>query len=159
MAPCRVNKLVMLLAGLCLMLASCEQSTIDANNQMVQQNQAQIEENQRIIAQLKSQQSYSTVPPPPGACDAAVMADASRRGGARVAAGDLKKALGYYQDALAACPGNAKALLNVANTENALGNRDQAIVYYQQAASSTDPATADAARQARATLKRLNASN
>ncbi|HXW84681.1 MAG TPA: tetratricopeptide repeat protein [Candidatus Binataceae bacterium] len=141
-------------------MASCNQGAIDANNRLVQQNQAIIEQNQKEIAELQAQQqSYSTTPPPPGGCDKQVMADASRRAGDRVAAGDLRKALGYYQDALAACPGNPNALLNVANTEDALGNRDQAIVYYQQAAASTDPAGADAARQARATLKRLGASN
>ena len=140
------------------LLSACGQSAIDANNAAVQQNQAQIEQLQQEISALKAQQ-YSTAPASSGGCDADVMKDATRRGGEQIAAGALGKALNYYKDALIACPGNARAELNVGNTNEAMGDRAEAIEHYRKAAASTDPATADASQKARAALARLGAAN
>jgi tetratricopeptide (TPR) repeat protein len=136
----------------------CEGAAIEANRQQVQAQQARIEQMQSEIAALKAQQSTSAsyTAPPPGACDRAVMKVATKRGGDRFAAGDLSKALGYYHDALTACPGDATAELNLAHTYESMGNRDQALKYYRLSAAGTDPAEHAAAEQARAALRRLS---
>ena len=101
--------------------------------------------------------SYSTAPAPAGSCDAEVMRKATQRGGEAFAKGNFTQALGYYQDAATACPGNAEAELNLARTHEALGDRDSAINDYTSAANAggSDPAIA---KQARDALERLRAS-
>jgi tetratricopeptide (TPR) repeat protein len=152
-----IRRIIVTLLAACLAggLGACQQAAIDENKQLIEQQQAQIEQMQQQIATLTAQRTYSSVPPPPGACDSGVMAEASRRGGEKFAAGDLQKALGYYQDALTACPGNPKAELNVARSYEALGNRSEAIAHYRQASASADPAEHDAEEAARSALERL----
>ncbi len=146
-------------AALTLVTAGCEQAAIQANEQQLQAQQQQLDQLRKQIEALKAQQSYPSAPPPgtPGTCDYNVMHTATRRGGEAFSSGNMKRALGYYQDALTACPGNTRALLNVARTNEALGNREQAITYYRQAAASTtgDPRDVESARAA---LSRLSAS-
>ena len=160
----RVNSMSSRLPIACLLIAlaalasACEGSAIEANNAAVQQNQAQIEQLQQEVSALKAQQ-YSTAPARQGGCDADVMKEATRRGGEQLAAGALGKALNYYKDALIACPGNARAELNVANTNEAMGDRTEAIEHYRKAAASTDPGTTDASQKAREALARLGAAN
>ncbi|HVA41251.1 MAG TPA: tetratricopeptide repeat protein, partial [Candidatus Binataceae bacterium] len=106
------------------------------------------------------QPSYPTTAPPPGSCDKAVMQVATRHGGERLAASEFTKALGYYQDAVTACPTSAQAQLNVARAYEALGDRDQAMEYYKravQAAPSDHDANPAVAEQARQALARLAA--
>jgi tetratricopeptide (TPR) repeat protein len=144
-------------ASLILCAPACENAAIKADEQQVQQQQAQIEKMQQQIAALKSGQSYSTTPPAPGTCDKGVMAEATRRGGEKMASGDFNRAAGYYHDALTACPGNAEAEVNLARAYEALHDNGQAIANYRLAAASTDPADAAAAMQAREALGRLGA--
>ena len=59
---------------------------------------------------------------------------ASHRGGDKFAAGDFNKALGYYQDALLACPNDERAEVNVARSYEALGNKVAAINLYRKVA-------------------------
>jgi tetratricopeptide (TPR) repeat protein len=151
-------QLVLLAATLAVCAPACENAAIQANEQQVQQQQAQIEKMQQQIAALKSGQSYSTTPPAPGTCDKAVMAEAARRGGAKMASGDFTRAVGYYNDALTACPGNAQTEVNLARAYEALHESDKAIANYRLAATSTDPADASAAQEARQALNRLGAS-
>jgi tetratricopeptide (TPR) repeat protein len=150
--------LVLLAATLAISAAACEGATLKANEQQVQQQQAQIEQMQEQIAALKSGHSYSTAPPAPGACDKSLMAEASRRGGDKMASGDFTRAVGYYNDALTACPGNAQAEVNLAHAYEALHDSDKAVANYRLAAQSTDPADAAAVQQARQALQRLGAS-
>ena len=57
---------------------------------------------------------------------------------------EFTKALGYYQDAVTACPTSAQAQLNVARAYEALGDRDQAMDYYKRAIQAA-PSDHDAA--------------
>src|SRR5579885_3635007 len=143
--PVRLFPLIFVFA---LAAASCQSAALQAN-------QTQIEQQQGEIATLKAQQSYATPMPPPGSCDRDVMAKATRQGGEKYASGDYSKALGYYQDALSACPGDARAELNVGRAYEALNDREHALDYYQRAASSGDPAEKDAETEAHADLVRL----
>lgn len=128
-----------------------------ANQQLVAAQQQQIEQNQRDIEALQAQQqqnqSYPKTAAPPGTCDPAVAKVATSRGGQRMAAGDFSKALGYYQDALTACPNMPQGELNVAKACEALGDREHATEYYQKAAASSDSAVASQANSALTRLK------
>ena len=64
---------------------------------------------------------------------------ASHRGGDKFAAGDFNKALGYYQDALLACPNDDRAEVNVARSYEALGNKVAAINLYRKVADTQQP--------------------
>src|SRR5581483_2317283 len=138
---------VILACGLVLAAQACQSEAIKANQEMVERQQQQIEAMQREIASLKAQRTYPTPPPPPGTCDKAVMAQATRQGGQKYAAGDFEKALGYYQD--------ARAELNLARAYDALKDRDQAILHYQRAASTADPSEQSVRDEARAALDHL----
>lgn len=153
--------------GLALTLSACESATLKANEQQVQQQQTQIEQNQMEIQKmLAQQQSYgggaasgsSSAPAPvasAGGCDKSVMAEATRHGGDKLASGDFTHAIGYYQDALTACPNNPRAELNLAHAYEAAGNRTAAIDHFRDAAHSTDPAESSAEEEARNALVRL----
>ena len=93
----------------------------------------------------------------PGGCDKGVESMASQRGGEKFSAGDFNAALGYYQDALAACPNDDRADVNVARAYEALGNKVSAIKYYRKAADTGGPTETDAEDEARASLLRLQA--
>ncbi len=151
--------------GFCLSIAailtSCQGAAIEANQRQVQANQDQIEQMQHEIARLKAEGATPTpiAPPIPSSssisgtsvnpgCDRSVMEKANRKAGDAFAAGDLKKALAYYNDALSACPGDPRAEMNVARTNEALGNRDIAIEHYRAVAKSPDSAAASQARTA-----------
>jgi tetratricopeptide (TPR) repeat protein len=82
---------------------------------------------------------------------------ATKRGGEHFAAGNFSLALGYYKDAVTACPTSAQAQLNVARAYEALGLRERAIEHYKLASESTAPADSQAATQARQALVRLGA--
>ena len=99
----------------------------------LRQQQAELERLDNEVAALSAAQVQST-PVPAGSCDADVSRIATRRGGERFAASDFSHALSYYQDALAACPGSARAELNLARTYEAMGQRADAIAHYQAAA-------------------------
>lgn len=140
--------------------AGCLGEALEQNRRYVEQLQAQIDKQAREIQELRAQLAAAPPPPaapPPGACDVAVMQLATTRGGESFAQADFQRALGYYQDALTACPGNARAELNVARTYEALGDRSLAIVHYRRAAQATDANDAAAAAEARDELKRLGA--
>ncbi|MFZ0889146.1 MAG: hypothetical protein WA005_11885, partial [Candidatus Binataceae bacterium] len=66
------------------------------------------------------------------------------------------KALGYYQDALTACPDSAQAELNLARTYEAMGQREDAIAHYRNAEKGGGESGDAAARQARDALSRLS---
>jgi len=142
--------------------AGCMGDQINATKQLVQQQQQQIEQQQQELEALKANQNQGYTPgvaaSAPGGCDKGVETAASQRGGARFAAGDFSKALGYYQDALSACPTDARAEVNVARTYEALGNKVAAINHYRKAADSSGPTVSDASEQARAALERMQAS-
>jgi tetratricopeptide (TPR) repeat protein len=156
MSGTRVRVLIRcgLATALAAALCGCLQSEIDENNRQIQQQQSQLQDLQKQINDLKSQQ-YTPTPPPGAGCDKNVMATATKRGGDRFAAGDFAKALGYYNDALTACPGDARAEVNVARTYEAQKNRTAAIEHYRRAAASTDNSESDAEEDARSALQRL----
>jgi tetratricopeptide (TPR) repeat protein len=150
-----------------LLLTGCEQEALQSNQQQLQANQQQIEQMQQQIEALKARQanpppspmayaapSGAAVPGTPGTCDQHVRDTANRRGGDAFAAGDLNRALGYFKDALTACPGNAHSEMNLARTYEALGNRTAAIDHYRAAvaASAAEP---DLNQDARSSLSRL----
>ncbi len=103
------------LGVLALIGAGCMGDQIDATKQLVQQQQEQLEHQQQEIEALKANLSYTpgVAESSPGGCDKGVETFASQRGGDRFSAGDFSKALGYYQDALSACPTDARAEVNV----------------------------------------------
>jgi tetratricopeptide (TPR) repeat protein len=135
----------------------CSNDANEENRKAVEQNQALIEETQKEINQVQAQQTYTPpapVPGTPGSCDKKVMDAATRRAGDSYANGDLSKALAYYNDALTACPGSAKANMNVARTYEAQGNREAALRFYRTAANAntSDP---NSVQDARVALSRL----
>jgi len=137
-------------------VAGCLGPEIEANTRQLQAEQEQIDKlKSEMAAMRQASPSYSTAPAPAGACDAEIMRKATQRGGEAFAKSDFTQALGYYQDAQTACPGNAEAQLNLARTHEALGDRAAAIGDYASAAnaSGSDPAIA---KQARDALARLN---
>jgi tetratricopeptide (TPR) repeat protein len=148
--------------GITVFAASgCSNDAIEANQQLVQQQQGQIEEQQREISRLQSAVNSSQAPSvsaPQGGCDKTVEQTASQRGGERFASGDFAKALGYYQDALIACPTDDRAEINVARSYEAMGNKQQAINHYRVAANRNSTAVSDAQDEAKAALLRLQAS-
>ena len=84
---------------------------------------------------------------------------ATHRGGDKFAAGDFNKALGYYQDALLACPNDERAEVNVARSYEALGNKVAAINIYRKVADTdaNSATVSDAQEEAKAALLRLQA--
>jgi tetratricopeptide (TPR) repeat protein len=142
--------------------AGCMSEAIKQNQQQLDQQKAELEQLKQQVADLKAAQqpSYPTAPLPAGACDKSVMQVATKHGGARFAAGEFTKALGYYQDAITACPTSAQAQLNLARAYEALGDRGQAVDHYKRAVQDApsdhdaDPAVAEQAQQA---LSRLAA--
>jgi tetratricopeptide (TPR) repeat protein len=146
---------------LAAVLAGCLQGAIDANQRQLQDQQAQLDQLKQQVSTLQNQRaSYSIAAPQPGACDAAVMTAATRKGGERMAAGDASKALGYYQDAVTACPTSAEAQLNLANTYVSIGDHAEAVRHYRIAAGATGPgADAGAIQKAREALSRMGATS
>jgi tetratricopeptide (TPR) repeat protein len=142
-----------------LSAAGCLSGAIEENQRQLDQQKAELEQLKQQVAELKAAQqpSYPTTAPPPGSCDKAVMQVATKHGGERFAASEFAKALGYYQDAVTACPTSSQAQLNVARAYEALGNRDQATSYYRRAIQSASPEDAAVAEQARRALARLAA--
>jgi len=148
--------------------SGCANDADDATQRQVEANQALIEQTQRELATIQAGQN-SAPPPAPGAsagangsanasaiggCDKNVEATATKRAGDAYAASDMTRALGYYQDALTACPSSAKAALNLAHINETMSNRDAAIRYYRQAAASKD-ADAHTLKDAKSSLLRL----
>src|ERR1019366_3818630 len=142
-------------------VTGCLQGAIDANKKQLADQQAQLDQLKQQVSALQSgRASYSMAAPPPGTCDPAGMAAATRKGGERMAAGDTTKALGYYQDAVTACPSSAEAQLNLANTYESIGDRPEALQHYRTAAAATGPgADAGAVQKAREALGRMGAAS
>jgi len=141
-------------------LMSCGDSQIEANNELVKQQQTQIEQMQQEIESLKVNQTGYTpgVSSNAGGCDKGVETTATQRGGERFAASDFGKALGYYQDALTACPTDDRAEVNVARAYEALGDKASAVKHYRKAANSGGATVSDAQTKAQNALVRLQAS-
>jgi tetratricopeptide (TPR) repeat protein len=142
-------------------LVGCLQSAIEANQKQLQNQQAQLDQLKQEVSALQSSRTpYSTAAPQPGGCDAAVMRAATRKGGERMAAGDASKALGYYQDAVTACPTSAEAQLNLANTYVSIGDHVEAVQHYRLAAgASGHDGDAGAIQKAREALSRMGAAS
>ncbi|HKA01247.1 MAG TPA: hypothetical protein VKE70_32260 [Candidatus Solibacter sp.] len=148
------------LAFLVCGLASCSDEVNKANQEQIQLQQKQIEENERAIAELKAGGTYAgATMPPPGGCDSAVMHQATSQGDAKYSEGAYVRALGYYQDALVACAGNARAEYNLGRTYEAMGNESKAVEHYQIAANSNDSQEQEAVNEAHAALDRLGAAS
>jgi tetratricopeptide (TPR) repeat protein len=150
--------LITLFVWVTLTLVACQSAALQANQAQVEQQQRQIEQMQEQIEEIKAQNASHTSPPASGSCDHDVMAQATRQGGDKFAAGDFSGALGYYHDALTACPGNARAELNVGRAYEALNDKGQAMAHYQSAASSSDPGESAAETEAHKAIDRLGAS-
>lgn len=144
---------------LIITLAGCLQGAIDANKRQLADQQSQLDSLKQQVAALQAAHSYSTAQPPVGGCDKDVMAAATHKGGERMAAGDTVKALGFYQDAVTACPTSATAQLNLANTYESMGDRVEAVQHYRNASSATGDADSAAVSKAREALNRLGASS
>lgn len=154
--PLALPSLAAILLLTLALACGCANDAIKANELAVQQNQALIEQTQLEIARLQANQGSSPPPAsaPTGACDKKVEATATRRAGDAYAAGNTSRALGYYQDALTACPSSSKAAMNLARTYETMDNRESAIRYYRQAAASND-SDAHSIQDAKAALSRL----
>ena len=146
-----------------LMLNGCLQGAIDDNKRQLDQQRTELGQLQQQVTALQTQRanaSYSAAPPAPGSCDPAVMNEATHKGGERMAAGEIDKALGYYQDAVSACPTSGEAQLNLANTYESIGDRAEAIAHYRLAATAAgSDGGIGAAQKARAALSRMGASS
>jgi tetratricopeptide (TPR) repeat protein len=139
------------------LLAGClNDALMRENQQQLEKQNAELDQLKQQVAALQTQPpAYSNPPPSPGSCDLNIMRKATRNGGQRFVAGDFSGALGYYQDALTACPKSAQANLNLARSYEAVGDRAQALSYYRAAANSGNDADAKAVSDARAALTRL----
>ena len=151
------------LGVLALIGAGCMSDQIDATNKLVQQQQEQIEHQQQELEQLQASQNQGYTPGAAtasarGGCDKEVETIARQRGGDKFAAGEFNKALGYYQDALMACPNDEQAEVNVARAYEALGNKVAAINLYRKVADSNSATVSDAQEESKAALLRLQAS-
>ena len=149
-----------LVAAIALSVAACGSDTNEANQKLIAQQQASIEQMQQEIEAMKMGQNKGYTPgvASNGGCDPAVQATATQRGGERFAAGEFGKALAYYQDALTACPNDAKSEVNVARAYEAMGDKASAIRYYRKATEQNGPTVSDAQEQAKAALVRLQVS-
>jgi len=140
------------------LLAGCfNDALLQANQQQLERQQGELNQIKQEVAMLQTQRPANNYPPPaPGSCDTNIMREATRKGGERFAASDFSAALGYYQDALSACPNSAQANVNLARAYEAVGDRAQAVAHYRSAANAGGSgAEAEAARDARAALSRL----
>jgi len=162
----RARRLLLPLAIGCIALAvvGCGDEQEQATQKLVQQQQDQLERQQQEIEAIKANQNQNQNYTPgvamsssPGGCDKGVESMASQRGGEKFSAQDFNAALGYYQDALAACPNDDRADVNVARAYEALGNKVSAIKYYRKAAETGGPTETDAEDEAKASLLRLQA--
>lgn len=141
-----------------LFLAGCfNNALLKANQQQLDRQQAELNQLKQEVATLQTQRpAYNYPSMPPGACNEKIMREATRKGGERFAASDFSGALGYYQDALTACPNSARANVNLARTYEAIGDRAEAVTHYRIAAKENGSKVDDeAARDARAALSRL----
>jgi tetratricopeptide (TPR) repeat protein len=153
---------VALALGMFALIGSgCMGDQIDATNKLVQQQQEQLEHQQQELEALQASQNQNYTPgvatSSRGGCDKEVATTATHRGGDKFAAGDFNKALGYYQDALLACPTDERAEVNVARSYEALGNKVAAINLYRKVADTNSPTVSDAQDEAKAALLRLQA--
>jgi len=151
--------LITSLVWMAFTLGACQSAALQANQAQVAQQQKQIEQMQEQIEEIKAQNGSHTSLPASASCDHDVMTQATRQGGDKFAAGDFSGALGYYKDALAACPGNARAELNVGRAYEALNDKGQAMAHYQSAASSGDPGESAAETEAHNAMDRLGGSS
>ena len=139
--------------------SGCMQDQIDANNRQLADQQAQLDQLKQQVTVLQNQGgqgSYTTPPVAPDACDAAVMKEATRKGGERMVAGDPAEAVGYYQDAVTACPSSAEAQLNLAHAYEITGDNSAALQHYRLAAAASGPnAGPTAIAKARDAIARL----
>jgi tetratricopeptide (TPR) repeat protein len=168
-ARTRARRVLIPLALGCLALAvvGCGDDQEQATQKLVQQQQDQLERQQQEIEAIKANQNQNqnqnqnytpgVAMSSPGGCDKGVESMASQRGGQKFSTGDFNAALGYYQDALAACPNDDRAEVNVARSYEALGNKVSAIKYYRKAAETGGPTETDAEDEAKASLLRLQA--
>lgn len=136
-------------------LGGCLGAEIEANARQLQAQQAELNRLKEEIAAIRQTQAAYPSAAPAGSCDTEVMRKATRRGGEAFAGGEFRRALGYYEDALTACPRNAEAELNVARAHEALGERQAAIGHYANAESAAGASDASTAKQARDALGRL----
>jgi tetratricopeptide (TPR) repeat protein len=144
--------------GAASLVAGClNDALMKANQQQLAEQQAELDQLKQEVAALQTPPPAHNYPsPPPGSCDLNIMREATRNGGQRFAAGDFSGALGYYQDALTACPKSAQANLNLARAYEAIGDRAQALSHYRAAANAGgSDADANAVSDARAALTRL----
>ena len=148
------------LGTLALIGSGCMGDQIDATKELVQQQQNSSSTSSRNRSSQGESESglHARSRLRSGRMRQGVETAASKRGGDKFAAGEFAKALGYYQDALAACPNDERAEVNVARTYEALGNKVGAIKHYRKAADSNSPTVSDAQEEAKAALERLQAS-
>jgi tetratricopeptide (TPR) repeat protein len=141
------------------LLSGCMKEQIDANNRQLANEQVELDQLKQQVTVLQNQGgqgAYTTAAIAANACDIAVMKDATRKGGERMAAGNSAGAVGYYQDAVTACPGSAEAQLNLAHAYEMGGDNAAALQHYRLAAAASgpnaDPAAIQKAREAIARL-------
>ncbi len=144
----------LLLAG---SLGGCLGAEIEANARQLQAQQAELDRMKEEISAIRNTQPSYPSAAPANSCDTEVMRKATRRGGEAFAGGDFRHALGYYEDAMTACPRSAEAELNVARAHEALGERQAAIDHYAAAGNAAGASDASIAKQARDALERLRA--
>ncbi len=140
------------------LLSGCLNDTLlKANQQQLERQQTELDQLKQEVAALQTQPpAYSQKSLAPGSCDHNIMREATRKGGERFAASDFSGALGYYRDALTACPNSAQANVNLARAYEAVGDRVEAVAHYKIAANASGlDADAEAVRGARAALTRL----
>jgi tetratricopeptide (TPR) repeat protein len=127
--------------GCAVVAAGCGGAQLQEMQNQVNTQQAQIEKQAREIAEMRAQQNVVTTLPPPGSCDDDVMHKALAHGDDQYAQGKYNLALGYYQDAAVACPGNPQVETSLARAYEKLGDSQEAARHYQNArdAAATTP--------------------
>jgi Flp pilus assembly protein TadD len=129
------------LIGCAVAAAGCGGSQLQEMQNQVNAQQAQIEKQARELAELRAQQNVATTLPPSGSCDDEVMHKALAHGDDQYAAGQYSLALGYYQDAAVACPGNSQVETSLGRAYAKLGDSQESARHYQKArdAAATTP--------------------
>jgi tetratricopeptide (TPR) repeat protein len=147
------GRMAMIFTSLCWLGCAGNDQLAALQRQVQLQGELIRRQGQQIQDLRNSMNRYPRNQPPP-ACDEPVMRQAMARGDEQSAQGKPQVAAGYYRDALTACPGNPQAELKLAQTDELLGNRAQALDHYGRVANGGDPALAAVARQALARLGR-----
>ncbi len=153
---CRTARLFAL-AMPALIAAGCSVPPVDETALYDQRQQAQMVQMLRSVQQMEAAaptdyraQAGNSV------CNQQASQEALRQGNESFARADYRSAIPYYENAMMACPRDGETALRLARAFEALKEKDQAIIYYERAAASTNDRNSPVRQAALKALDRLN---